>query len=157
MNPLVPDFVLEEDSRGRSGGKLAAAALFIDISGFTNMTEKLMQHGRDGAEALAGTLRFYFDPLIEAVHEAGGFITGFAGDAFTALFPDAPDRNVATYALTAARKMQRFIREHPRYTTRYETFPFAFKMGLSFGDVEWGIVHVAPDRAYYYFHGAAID
>src|SRR5262245_18575512 len=105
MNPLVPDFVLQEDAFGRTSGKFTAAAIFIDISGFTAMTEKLMQHGRGGAEALAGTLRFYFDPLIESVHEAGGFITGFAGDAFTALFPDAPDRNVASYALTAARKM----------------------------------------------------
>ena len=33
------------------------------------------------------TLRFHFDPLVAAVHDAGGFITGFAGDAFTAVFP----------------------------------------------------------------------
>ena len=44
------------------------------------------------------TLRFYFDPLIGAVHELGGIIVGFAGDAFTAIFPHSAGRNVAEHA-----------------------------------------------------------
>lgn len=93
MNPLVPDFIVRRDAEGQLSGTFEAAALFVDISGFTSLTTKLMQHGRggrEGAEALVRTLRFHFDPLVAAVHEAGGFITGFAGDAFTALFPAQP-------------------------------------------------------------------
>ncbi|MDI1481698.1 tetratricopeptide repeat protein [Polyangium sp. y55x31] len=157
MNPLVPDFILYQDTRGRTDGNFAAAALFIDIPGFTNLTEKLFPHGREGAEILAGTLRFYFDPLIGAVHELGGIIVGFAGDAFTAVFPHSTGRNVAEHALAAALKMRQFFLNRAVRATRFGTFPFSYKVGLSWGALEWGIVRTSPERAYCYFRGPAID
>lgn len=160
MDPLVPDFVLSEDAAGRGSGSFPAAALFIDIPGFTQLTETLAPHGRAGAEALAGTLRFYFDPLIAAVHGAGGFVASFAGDAFTALFPAPRHRSeaaAAAYALGAALSMRRFFEDHPVRETPFGAFPFSFKIGLSWGDVAWGIVRATPARSYFYFHGPAID
>lgn len=157
MNPLVPAFILQQESEGRSKGTLTAAALFVDIPGFTALTEKLVQHGREGAEILAGTLRFYFDPLVKLVHEAGGFITSFAGDAFTALFPHSIQRHAADYAVHVATGIQQFFAKHPEYSTRYGKFPFSFKIGLSWGEVEWGVVEASDKRAFYYFHGPAID
>ena len=157
MNPLVPDFILYQDTRGRTDGNFAAAALFIDIPGFTLLTEQLVQHGKDGAEILAGTLRYYFDPLIDAVHELGGVIVGFAGDAFTAVFPHSTGRNVAEHALAAALKMRRFFLNRAERATKFGMFPFSFKVGLSWGAVEWGIVKISNERAYWYFRGPAID
>ncbi len=43
-------------------------------------------HGKEGAELLADIINRVFDLMINAVYERGGFITGFAGDAFTAVF-----------------------------------------------------------------------
>jgi len=157
MNPLVPDFILYQDTRGRTEGNFAAAALFIDIPGFTNLTERLVPHKREGAEILAGTLRFYFDPLIDAVHKLGGLIVGFAGDAFTAIFPHTTGRNAAEHALAAALKMRKFFLSHANRVTTFGTFPFSYKVGLSWGAVEWGIVRVSQERAYSYFRGPAID
>src|SRR5262245_16384185 len=117
VNPFVPDFILQQDAQDRAGGAFDAAALFVDISGFSALTERLVVHGREGAETLAHALRFHFDPLVSAVHEAGGFITGFAGDACMALFPQSPHRNVAAYAPDAAHRMQRFVAEHAVYHT----------------------------------------
>ena len=57
------------------------------MSGFSAMTSALMAHGQHGAEVLAQVMRAIFDPLVEAVYAHGGFITVFAGDAFTAVFP----------------------------------------------------------------------
>ena len=124
---------------------MAAAVLIVDISGFTEVTERMMEHARSGAELLAETLRFYFDPLIAAVHQAGGFIIGFAGDSFTAIFPDSPKRKVAEYALGAAVAMRRFFLEHPERETVYGSFPFSFKIAITWGDVEWGIVRQGDD------------
>ncbi|XYH98020.1 adenylate/guanylate cyclase domain-containing protein [Sorangium sp. So ce1128] len=156
MNPLVPDFIIQQDALGNTEGSFTGAVLMIDIPGFTELTEKLMQHGRAGAETLAGTLRYYFDPLIAAVHHAGGFITNFAGDAFTALFQDTPDRKVAEYVLGAALSMRDLFAEHPERDTPFGSFPFSFRMGLAWGSVEWGIVRISPERAYYHFHGQAL-
>ncbi len=157
MNPLVPDFILHKDSLHQTSGELEAAALFVDIAGFTAVTTRLVQHGREGAEALAHTLRFYFDPLIKAVHEAGGFITGFAGDACTALFEDTRLRNAAEFALDAANRMQRFVAENPVHETRFGSFGFSLRVGLSWGKVLWEIVPATPDRSYFCFHGPAVE
>ncbi|HRI71370.1 MAG TPA: hypothetical protein PK156_44360, partial [Polyangium sp.] len=43
MNPLVPDFILMQETRGRTEGNFAAAALFIDIPGFTHLTTTLFR------------------------------------------------------------------------------------------------------------------
>jgi len=160
MSPLVPELVLRMDAEGRSAGSFSGAALFIDIPGFTQLTETLVEHGRAGAEALARTLRFYFDPLIAAVHDAGGFVASFAGDAFTALFPSPEpeaDREVAAYALRAALEMRRLFDEHPERETPFGTFPFSFKIALSWGAVGWGIVRASASRRYFYFQGPAIE
>ncbi|MFT3772726.1 MAG: AAA family ATPase [Minicystis sp.] len=177
MNPFVPDFILQQDAHERAAGAFEAAALFVDLSGFSALTERLVARGREGAETLAAALRFHFDPLVAAVHEAGGFITGFAGDACTALFPHSPHRNAAAFALDAAHRMLRFVVDNPVYTTPFGAYPFSIRVGLSWGKVGWGIVRVThiplsdplssangplsyrplPERAFYYFNGPAVD
>jgi class 3 adenylate cyclase len=176
VNPFVPDFILQQDAHDRTAGAFEAAALFVDLSGFSALTEGLVAQGRSGAETLAEALRFHFDPVVAAVHEAGGFITGFAGDACTALFPHNPHRNAAAHALDAAHRMQRFVIEHPVYRTLWGSYPFSIRVGLTWGKVGWGIVRVThiplsdplssggpisfrplPERAFFYFNGPAID
>jgi len=157
MSPLVPDFILQQDALGQTEGSLTAAVLIVDISGFTEVTERMMEHARSGAEYLAETLRFYFDPLIAAVHQAGGFIIGFAGDSFTAIFPETPQRKVAEYALGAAIAMRNFFTEHPERQTPFGTFPFAFKIAMTWGVVDWGIVHIDKGVAYQHFVGTALQ
>src|SRR3712207_2574378 len=119
MSPLVPDFILQQDALGQTEGSLTAAVLIVDISGFTEVTERMMEHARSGAEYLADTLRFYFDPLIAAVHQAGGFIIAFAGDSFTAIFPETSKRKVAEHALGAAIAMRKFFHDHPEHQTPF--------------------------------------
>ena len=87
MHNLVPHFVLTQHTQTNQRGEFTAAALFVDISGFTTITETLMEYGTAGAETLANLMRGVFTPLIDSVYAQGGFIIGFAGDAFTAVFP----------------------------------------------------------------------
>ncbi len=157
MNPLVPEFILQKDAQDQTAGTFEAAALFVDITGFSSLTIKLMQHGREGAETLARALRFYFDPIVASIEEGGGFITGFAGDSCTALFPHTPHRSSAEYALDAADRMQRFVAHNRIFEDRFGSFPFSLRVGLSWGRVDWGIVRVSPERSYYYFTGPAIE
>ncbi len=63
-----------------------AAILFADISGFTALTERLAQEGPAGLEKLTNYLNNYFTELIDLVHEHGGDIVKFAGDAILALW-----------------------------------------------------------------------
>lgn len=167
MKNLLPRFIhdkylSEMGNQTVISGDFESLGLFVDISGFTSMTEKLMQHGKEGAEILANTLYSVFDPLINAVHAHHGLITGFAGDAFTALFPwdhfETPEMGYR-HALAAAEFIRRHFMEQPQRPTKFGEFPFAVKLGLSTGKAYWGILR-SQDKPYqhvYYFRGPAID
>ncbi len=44
--------------------KVDATILFVDVSGFTPMSEALAKIGKEGAEELSGILSNYFDRII---------------------------------------------------------------------------------------------
>jgi class 3 adenylate cyclase/tetratricopeptide (TPR) repeat protein len=68
-----------------------AAVLFADISGFTLLTERLAETGPTGVESLAHILNEYFGQLIDIIHEYGGDVVKFAGDAVIAVWNIASD------------------------------------------------------------------
>jgi class 3 adenylate cyclase/tetratricopeptide (TPR) repeat protein len=70
---------------------MPAAILFADISGFTSLTERLAEKGPTGVETLARVLNAYFGQLIDIIHEYGGDIVKFAGDALIAVWPIVSD------------------------------------------------------------------
>lgn len=157
---LIPQFILDHLARGELSGKLDAASLFIDLSGFTTLTEALMAHGPQGAEVLATAVESVFEPLIDTVVAHGGFVIGYYGDAFTALFPaTAAGRPAAArLALAAAWRMRQHIAALSSLTTPYGEFHLSVKMGIDLGAAEWLIV-TAPgdDRAAYCFMGPVVE
>jgi class 3 adenylate cyclase len=64
-----------------------AALLFADISGFTFLTEQMAEKGPAGVERLARVLNEYFGQLIDIIHDYGGDVVKFAGDAVIAVWP----------------------------------------------------------------------
>ncbi|MEO8612451.1 MAG: adenylate/guanylate cyclase domain-containing protein [Chloroflexota bacterium] len=157
MRALIPYFISDQYRSGQFAGDFEAISLFVDITGFTTLTENLMQHGKDGVEELSAALNGVFSPLVHAVYAQGGFITTFAGDAFTALFPVAKKGdNAARRAAQAALNIRDFIRDHTTVSTPYGTFQLSAKVGLGKGKVEWSIIGEG-ERHTYLFRGSAID
>jgi class 3 adenylate cyclase/tetratricopeptide (TPR) repeat protein len=134
---------------------LRAIALFVDLSGFTPLTEALMQHAKDGAEILTDALNRIFTQLVHEVYARGGFISTFAGDAFTALFP-LNSKQAASHATQVAFFVQAFFAENHTLHTKYGAFELGAKCGLALGEVQWGILG-EEDRHTYFFRGEAID
>ena len=152
MYNLIPHFIYDEYQANHLSGDVMVATMFMDMSGFTHMTETLMQYGKAGAEILADILERVFQPIIHAVYENGGYIAGFAGDAFMAVFP--ADNPIAV-CLTAKIIRESSIRQACQQTSHGD-FSFSVKMGLSYGKVEWGIIGPENHRTYFY-RGAGID
>ncbi len=159
MRTLLSHFIQQQHAAGNERGRFRAAGLFIDLSGFTAMTESLMQHGTNGAEALVAVMRAIFGALVDCVYTQGGFVARTAGDAFTALFPlEDALQDAAARALAAAVCMQQHMAAHPQQRTPYGEFAVTARVGLSLGEVGWGIVHSADgQRAAYYFQGSTIE
>jgi len=159
MHRVVPELIIENYRAGRFHGEFAAVGMFLDLSGFSTMTDALMQHGQHGAEVLAGLMHEVFDPLVGSIFEYGGKIVGFAGDGIMALYPIELDaRSTALRALTAAYIIQKRFEENPTRQTIYGEFSIFAKIGLGSGSVSWGIL-CSPnyDQATYYFRGTAVD
>ncbi len=152
MSRLVPGFILDNYRNKRPGGIFEAFTGFIDISGFTDMTQELMAHGREGAEVLSGIINSVFTPSIRAVYDNGGFVASFAGDAFTAVFENAGADNV----LRAVFMISRLFKEKGTIDTRFGRFDLSAKIGLSYGRVEFSIIET-EHRNLYYLRGEAVD
>jgi predicted ATPase/class 3 adenylate cyclase len=158
MHNLVPYFIQENLSRGVRRGEFTAASLFVDISGFSTMTDALMAHGPHGAEVLANLMRKVFDPLIRSIYEQGGFVAGLAGDAFTAVFPLESGQAGCLNAIAAGWQIQRWMAELANSPTVYGVFQLSAKIGMALGEVAWGIVSArAGNRSVYYFQGPGVD
>ena len=136
--------------------------MFVDLSGFTRLTEKLMQKGSEGAEELSYILNHIFQPTVKLVYEQGGFIPYFAGDSFTAIFPipkstqkKPVDSGVEDILKTAQATLRRFVHEQQEAESLLAEHKIGIKIGLSEGIVEWGIV--GNRRKGYYFRGMPIE
>lgn len=156
MQNFLPAFIEAQRKAGNSNGNLSATVLFVDISGFTSLTEIAFKLGDAGAELMSRELTRIFDPMINAVHSRGGFIANFMGDAFTAVFPD--DKGSIHRAIDASNEITAWFKEHGVSKTRHGELAFGVKIGVEHGDIEWGIPHDKKlDARHWYFRGPAVD
>ncbi len=151
---FVPGLILDNQARDRRHGRFEAIAMFVDISGFSALSDRLIQYGREGSEALTVIINRLFDPVIAEVYARGGFISTFAGDAFTALFPLTQPEALGQ-AIAAAWNIQKMMAAQQHLETRVGTFSLAVKIGLDRGEVTWGVLGKENARAFY-FRGPAI-
>ena len=159
MHRIVPELIIENYRAGCYRGEFPAVGMFLDLSGFSTMTDTLMQHGQHGAEVLAGLMHGVFDPLVASIFEYGGKIVGFAGDGIMALYPIESDARItALRAMTSAYIIQKRFEENSTRQTIYGEFSIFAKIGLGSGSVSWGILCSENcDQATYYFRGTAVD
>src|SRR5512134_3757419 len=125
--------------------ELQAAILFADISGFTLLTERMAERGPTGVETLARILNEYFGQLIDIIHDYGGDVVKFAGDAVIAVWPIVPDLPTpdSTASVSRADQWQWTMRAaecaievHRRLTNyRVESANLYLKLAISMGRI----------------------
>lgn len=114
---------------------LRAAVLFVDISGFTPLTEALSQKGPEGIEELSSLLDRYFDAMSAPVIALGGEVFKFAGDSLIVLFDADQDELYLGAALECAIRMQQAVRTFIDMHTLAGSFSLQIKVGISEGPV----------------------
>lgn len=112
--------------------ELDGTLCYIDISGFTNLSEKLARRGRIGAEELTEVLNHVFGQMLVLAYDRGGSLLKFGGDALLLLFEgeDHP-----TQACSAAVEMQAVLREAANYQTSAGKLHLKMSVGLHSGTV----------------------
>src|SRR6476646_1779693 len=104
----------ERDSPGVRWRELDATCCFVDISGFTALSERLARRGRVGAEELTDVLNGVFGEMLQLAYDRDGMLIKFGGDALLLLFV-GPDH--ATRAALAVFEMQAALRQANRTPT----------------------------------------
>jgi len=149
----IPYFILEKNAKSIRTGQFGAYCLFIDIVGFTKLTTNLMAQGTLGAEQLSDTLNKLFGPLVDHVYQRDGFIPYFAGDAFLAFFEAENTSTNLEHCLDLAAGIQDYFSK----TEDPDIADIEIKIGLSYGQVDWGICGAEEGKKTYYFRGEAIE
>ena len=155
MQHLVPIHIQQACKTGVLHSKMQAFTLFADLKGFTALTESMMQQGAVGAEELSLSLNEIFSPIVELVYARGGMIPYFAGDAFTAIFPIKDEKTGPKHLLETACHIRSLFSENRMAETRFGNFKIGIKIGLSFGELEYGIV--GNEVKSFYYRGPAVD
>ena len=88
LTRFVPRVVLEWDldAPGRKWQEVEGSLVFLDISGFTNLSERLARRGRIGTEELTEVLGTVFGSMLDLSYVRGGGLLKFGGDALLLLF-----------------------------------------------------------------------
>ena len=116
LTPYVPRVVVEwlrvspEALRRELEGTLA----FVDISGFTAMSERLASKGKLGAEEVNDVMNRTFTRLLDVAYASGGGLVKFGGDALLLFF--SGDEHAAR-ACDAAHGMRQALRDLGRPET----------------------------------------
>ena len=130
-----------------------AVVVFADIAGFTPIAEALGEHGPQGTEELTRILNSIFTPMIKQVHQWGGTIGKFAGDAMTILFTgDRAGRRAVACTLA----LRDVVTSGESFQTRAGCFTIQVKFGLAAGRILQVIVG-GSHRAEFVFAGRAAD
>ncbi|HQR11172.1 MAG TPA: adenylate/guanylate cyclase domain-containing protein [Casimicrobiaceae bacterium] len=110
-NPYVARILQEHlvaDPDGRAWIS-EGTAVFVDISGFTRLSEQLARKGREGAEQIAGIIGQVFQSLLAVGYESGGSLIKFGGDALLLWFEGASHAERACRATVQMRELLRDV------------------------------------------------
>ena len=119
-----------------------SVVMFADISGFTNLSEKLALKGYEGAELLAFALTRYMEFLVKSIGKSGGDIFKFAGDAMIIIWPP-PQHNSEEELTTLCRQAIQSsldIQSKLHEIKLVEDIKLSVKIGFGVGQVT--ILHV---------------
>lgn len=126
---------------GAEGGayhrRVDGTMAFVDISGFTAMSERLARLGKEGAEEVAEIINSIFARLLAVAYENGGSLLKFGGDALLLFFEG--DQH-ATRAAHAAAWMRRRLREIGRIQTSAGLATLKMHVGLHSGGFDFFVV-----------------
>src|SRR3954453_5196158 len=129
LTPYVPRLVIEwlREDPGATRRALDGTLAFVDISGFTAMSEKLSALGKPGAEEVTDVMNATFAALLEIAYAYGGGLLKFGGDALL-LFYTGDDH--APRAARAAFGMRRLLRTIGRPRTSAGVVQLRMHVGL---------------------------
>jgi class 3 adenylate cyclase/tetratricopeptide (TPR) repeat protein len=143
LTPYVPRFQIAwlRESPEALHRSVDGSLAFVDISGFTALTEQLARRGRIGSELMRDTLDTVFGALLDEAYDWGAGLLKWGGDALLLLF-DGPQHEAR--AARAAWEMQRVLARVGRIGAGSSVVALRMSVGIASGPIDFflaGSVH----------------
>jgi class 3 adenylate cyclase/tetratricopeptide (TPR) repeat protein len=138
LKPYVSRLAIDwlREHPGLRHRQIDGTLVFVDISGFTSLTERLSKKGKVGAEEMNDVLDAAFTDLLSVAYDYGAGVVKWGGDAILLLFTG--DGHPAR-GCRAAWEMQRTMRA----VGRLRTSAGRVRLGMSIG------VHTGPSDFFF--------
>lgn len=128
--------------------------VFADVSGFTAMSEKLSELGKEGAEELTNVLNSYFTHMLEIAMHYGGNQLKFGGDAMLLLFLGSQH---AARAIRCALRMQDAMKKFSKVATSKGNFRLRMSIGMNTGEYFEAVAGSSSGRVHLVFTGREVN
>ncbi len=109
---------------------LEGSLMHCDVTGFTAMSEKLGEVGKEGAELMAGVLNQFFERMLAIAVSWGGIQIKFGGDAMLLYFPDEQH---AQRAAACGLEMQSVMHEFSHVRIKDDYHKLRMRIGIHSG------------------------
>jgi len=135
----LPRIVLHWDSDAPSSNhqQIDGTMVFVDISGFTALSERLAMLGKVGAEEVTEVLGGCFKGLLAVAYPLGGRLIKFGGDALLLLFDGEAHQQ---RAVNAAVGMQRAMKRLGKVKTPVGNMTLKMSIGINSGQFHFFLV-----------------
>jgi len=139
LRPYVASLALNwlRDAPTSTWREVEGSLAFVDISGFTRLTERLAGRGKAGAEEMSGILDRTFADLLWVAYAYGAQLVKWGGDAVLLLFTG--DEH-APRACRAAYEMRKTMRDVGRLTTSAGRVTLRMSVGVHSGTFHFFLV-----------------
>jgi len=154
IGSFLPQIVRQYDRNKPWEEWIHGTVLFADVSGFTAMSETLSVLGAEGAELLTDIINRYFASIIRLIHNHGGQVMKFGGDAILCFFPGEDSLHRTLYTATL---MQDGMKRFQRIKTPVKYFSLKMKIGVAEGTILLAGIGNSNSRCDYIFAGSAVD
>ena len=139
LTPYVPRVVIDwlRTAPDATQRELDGTLAFVDLSGFTAMSERLADRGKAGAEELTDVINRTFSSLLDVAYENGGGLLKMGGDALLLFFSGEED---CPRAARAAFGMRQTLRDLGRPRTSAGAVTLQMHVGIHTGTFQFFLV-----------------
>lgn len=139
LQPYLPRLIRywDEDAPGRLHRSIEASMVFVDVSGFTKMSERLARHGNVGAEEVTDVIDTTFGTLLPEAYAYGANLLKFGGDALLLMFSG---QGHAARAAAAAHAMRAKLRDVGTFQTTAGKVSLRMSVGAHTGQFDFFLV-----------------
>lgn len=147
-------FIENINSKGNSKGFFPyyGTTLFVDLSGFTKISEFFAKFGKEGSETLTNVLNIFFEEFYKILKKYDGDILRFAGDALTCFFKEDKDKEKVRSFCNELLKMMLYFEN---YKTNFGEITLRLKGGFSKGSIY--LIKLGNETMDYTFSGPGIS